>query len=169
MVGMNFVESVADHSFAVALLAMVESKRRHLDVTAAMGMALIHDLEEAITGDLTPADKKIRGQQRVEAERRAAVDQLLAVLPGRNRASYRRLWTDLRLLRTKEARLVHELDRLEMAFQAKTYEKTVGRGKIRAFYESAAREIQDPALKRMMNSLNREQTRRLGRRAALRT
>lgn len=167
--GINPVESVADHSFAVALLAMLESKRRDLDVTAAMGMALIHDLEEAITGDLTPADKRIRGRQRVEAERRAAVDQLLAVLPGGSRASYRRLWTDLRLSQTREARLVHELDKLEMAFQAKTYEKTVGGRRIRAFYESAAREIQDPALKRMMNSLKREQTRRLGRRAALRT
>lgn len=151
--GVNSAESVADHSFAVALLTMLEAKRRSLDVGAAIGMALIHDLEEAVTGDLTPMDKRIRGRRRVEADRRAAVNRLLAVLPRKSRPSYESLWTDLRLLRTREARLVHEIDRLEMVFQAKSYENLVGGGKTRAFYKSAAREIRDPSFRRVMNSL----------------
>lgn len=163
------MESVADHSFAVALLTMLEAKRRKLDESAAVEMALIHDLEEAITGDLTPADKRIRGRRRVEAKKQAAEYQLLGVLPHRNRAGYRRLWTDLRMLRTKEARLVHELDRLEMAFQAKSYEKQVGGRKTRAFYESAAREIRDPMFRQVMGSLSQERTRRLRRPVASRT
>jgi putative hydrolases of HD superfamily len=152
--GLKRVESVADHSFALALLTMLEAERRQYRVEAAVKMALIHDLEEAITGDLTPEDKRISGSIRVQAAKRKAIDQLLRVLPAKSRRSYRELWADLRLSRTKEARLVHDLDKLEMALQAQAYGKRVGRDRVLGFYQSAAREIKDPAVRRMLRSLS---------------
>jgi putative hydrolases of HD superfamily len=150
---LNRVESVADHSFALALLAMLESERRHYNVEEAIRLALIHDLEEAITGDLTPRDKRIRGKRRVRAMKRKAVEELVGALPPKSRRRYRKLWTDLRLGRTREARLVHDLDRLEMALQAKAYEKRVGRKRVADFYESASRGINDPVLAGTLKSL----------------
>jgi len=151
--GLRDVESVADHSFALALLTLVEAERRKYNVEDAVKIALIHDLEEAITGDLTPDDKKTRGFARVRAAKQEAVRELLMTLPQKSRRSYRRLWTDLRLLRTREARLVHELDKLEMVFQAKAYEKKVGREKVTDFYRSACREIRDVRIGRVLNLL----------------
>jgi 5'-deoxynucleotidase len=155
ILGLRDVESVADHSFALALLTLVEAERRNYKVEDAVKIALIHDLEEAITGDLTPDDKKTRGPARVRAAKQKAVRELLMIFPQRSRRSYRRLWTDLRLLRTREARLVHELDRLEMVFQAKAYEKKVGSKKVTDFYRSARREIRDPRIGRVLNLLTR--------------
>jgi putative hydrolases of HD superfamily len=146
------VESVADHSFALALLTMLEAERRNYRVEAAVKMALIHDLEEAITGDLTPEDKRITGHIRVQAAKQRAIEQLLRILPAKSRGSYRRLWTELRLSISKEAQLVHELDKLEMALQAKAYASEVGHKRVLAFYQSAARGIKDRAIKRLLDA-----------------
>jgi putative hydrolases of HD superfamily len=150
--GLKRVESVADHSFVLALLTMFEAERRKYRVDEAVKMALIHDLEEAITGDLTPEQKKLRGRVRVQAAKRKAIRRLLLVFPAKSRRSYNRLWTDLRLSRTKEARLVHELDKLEMAFQARAYEEQVGRDRVAAFYRSAAKGIKDSSLRQSLRS-----------------
>jgi putative hydrolases of HD superfamily len=131
---------------------MLEAERRNYRVEAAVKMALIHDLEEAITGDLTPEDKRITGQIRVGAAKRRAIEQLLRILPSKSRGSYRRLWTELRLSVSKEAQLVHELDKLEMALQAKAYARKVGRHRVLVFYESAARGIKDRAIKRLLDA-----------------
>ncbi|MEM3032072.1 MAG: HD domain-containing protein, partial [Nitrososphaerota archaeon] len=51
--GLRDVESVADHSFSLALLAMTYAAAKGLNIYRAVGMALLHDLAEAYTGDLT--------------------------------------------------------------------------------------------------------------------
>jgi len=144
------VESVADHSFAVALLALYEGERRGYDLEKILKLALIHDLEEAITGDLTPQDKKRRGATRVRRDRETAIRELVSKLPSKSRAAYLRLWIDLRERRSKEARLVHRLDKVEMAFQANQYGKRTGQRKMRDFYESATKETNDPILKKAL-------------------
>jgi putative hydrolase of HD superfamily len=147
------VESVADHSFAVALLGLYEGERRGYDLERILKLALIHDLEEAIMGDLTPQDKARLGPTRVEKAREGAIRELLMKLPGKSRASYLKLWTDLKERRSKEARLVHELDKVEMAFQAHKYGERTGQRKMRDFYESATRETNDPILKRALATI----------------
>lgn len=147
------VESVADHSFGVALLALYEGERRRLDLGKILKLALIHDLEEAITGDLTPRDKAQRGADRVQKDRELAIRKLLTKLPPDSRPAYIKLWTDLKERRSKESRLVHQLDKVEMAFQAKEYGKLTGQRKMRDFYESASREISDPLLKKPFESI----------------
>jgi putative hydrolase of HD superfamily len=149
------VESVADHSFAVALLALYEGGRRGYNLEKILKLALIHDLEEAITGDLTPKDKARLGPTKVQDRRNSAIRELVSKLPSKSRASYRKLWTDLRKRQSKEARLVHELDKVEMAFQANQYGKRTGRRRMRDFYRSATRETTDPILKRALASVER--------------
>lgn len=145
-------ESVADHSFATAMLALFEGERRGWNVGTLIKLGLLHDLEEAITGDLTPADKKRLGSLRVQRGRERAIQQLLRTFPPKSRASYRRLWTDLRLRRTREARLVHQLDKIELVFQANAYSRN---GDVSDFYRSAAAEVEDSELKRILESLLR--------------
>lgn len=147
------VESVADHSFAVALLALYEGERRGYDLERILKLALIHDLEEAIMGDLTPKDKARLGLTRVRKQRDRAMRELLSKLPAKSRRSYLRLWTDLREGRSKEAQLVHQLDKVEMAFQASEYGKRTGQGMMRDFYNSATKDTSDPVLKRAVQSI----------------
>jgi putative hydrolase of HD superfamily len=147
------IESVADHSFAVALLALYEGERRGYDLKKILKLALIHDLEEAIIGDLTPGDKAYRGATRVQKDRERAIRELSLKLPAKSRPAYFGLWTDLRERRSKEARLVHQLDKVEMAFQAREYGKRTGQREMRDFYESASKETNDPILKKALASI----------------
>jgi putative hydrolase of HD superfamily len=147
------VESVADHSFAVALLALYEGERRGYDLEKILKLTLIHDLEEAIIGDLTPRDKAYRGTSRVQTDRERAIRELLSKLPAKSRPAYLRLWIDLRERQSKEARLVHQLDKVEMAFQAKEYGKRTGQREMRDFYDSASKETSDPILKKALASV----------------
>lgn len=147
------VESVADHSLAVALLALYEGERRGYDLERILKLALIHDLEEAIIGDLTPRDKARRGPDKVQRDRERAIRELSSKLPAKSRAEYLRLWTDLRDRRSKEARLVHQLDKVEMAFQANEYRKKTHYGRMRDFYQSATEETSDRRLKRALSSI----------------
>ena len=75
-------ESVAEHSFAVALLALLLADACHpaLDRDRLLRMALLHDFGEIHAGDLTPGD----GVPKAEKRRReaASVARVLGTLPG---------------------------------------------------------------------------------------
>ena len=148
--GIQRVESVADHSFALALLALFEGERRGLDVGRLLKLALIHDLEEAITGDLTPRSKNRLGAERVDRARWRARNKILSQFPARSRASYRRLWMDLNEGHTREARLVHELDKVEMALQADKYSRYLTERSLDGFFLSARSAVKDPSLRAVL-------------------
>lgn len=50
------MESVADHSWRMALLCMLFSEEKNIDISKCMKFAIIHDLSEVIVGDITPRD-----------------------------------------------------------------------------------------------------------------
>ena len=154
--GIPRVESVADHSFGLALIALYEGERRGYDVEEILKLSLIHDLEEAITGDLTPSSKIRLGAKRVDQVRRKARNEILARFPARSTSSYRRLLMDLKEGRTREARLVHELDRLEMAFQAHQYRRYLPERALEDFYRSADKAVTDRVLKKVLAGLTDE-------------
>lgn len=135
------------------MLALFIGELRGLDVKRLVQLALLHDLEEAITGDLTPADKRRLGGVKVRQDRELAVEELLRVFPAKLRDSYRELWTDLKARGSREAQLVHQLDKMELAFQANQYSKKAGRRKVADFYRSARAEIRDPELHKVLESL----------------
>ena len=118
-------------------------------------LALLHDLEEAITGDLTPEDKESKGENIVKAQKISARQQLLSYFPKENQRAYRELWSELENEKNKEAQLVHELDKLEMALQANEYAKGgIEAMKLKEFYESARAAIQDPKLQQLLDEIS---------------
>lgn len=114
-------ESVAEHSFGVATLALfvADALFPQLDRQRLLRMALLHDFGEIHAGDLTPAD----GVSSAEKRRRetASVERVLAGLPGG--AEYVALWREYEEGVSAEARLLRLLDRLEMGLQALIYER----------------------------------------------
>ncbi len=112
------VESVADHSHGVALLTWLFCPPS-LDRERALEMAILHDLPEILTGDLTPADGVPESEKRnLEA---AAMDKLWKAFP---RAKLRALELQEEYHRgnSPEARWVKSLDKLEMYLQSLSYE-----------------------------------------------
>ncbi len=120
--GVPSPESVADHSLGVALLAAALAPGQGLDPARVVTMAALHDLCEAVCGDIIPADQ-VLPEEKLRRER-AAMEQVLAGLPGRDELL--ELWLDTAMERTEEGRLVKELDTLEMVLQADHYEARDG-------------------------------------------
>lgn len=118
-VGIRIPESVADHSWRTALLALLVGSSKGLDTPRMVGMALIHDIGEALIGDLTPEDVEEPAKKRVIEEE--AVTRLTGVLPPSMQHTLTRLWQEYRDGVSREAVLVRELDKVEMALQAEEY------------------------------------------------
>lgn len=111
-------ESVADHSYRMALMSMVLSDQAGLDTGRAVMIALIHDLPEALVGDSMPEERSGPSKVALETD---AMKRLLAGLPAKLQRRYLGYWRDYTTGRSKEARLVKQLDKLELAIQAWEY------------------------------------------------
>ena len=119
-------ESVSDHSFRLTLLATVFAERQGLDVCKSMKMALVHDLPEAICGDVAVRIEEelqqIPNKEKEEKEAEAFEEEL-KLLPEGIAGEFKKLFDEFNKKESKEAKLVYELDRLEALFQATEYEK----------------------------------------------
>ena len=132
--GLERPESVADHSYATAVLAMVMADMDKLDAGRAVRMALLHDMAEGITGDMVPGRVDPAVKRRLE---RDAMDRILGNLPAPLRDSYTSIWEEYLAGNTPEARLVHDADRLEMGLQARRYRSMLDADTAESFMESA--------------------------------
>jgi putative hydrolase of HD superfamily len=117
--GVGDPESVADHSYRTALLAMVLADAEGADTLAAVRMALLHDLAEAECGDMTPRMKEADPGWMLREEEAAA--KILGLLPEPLRERYLDSWREYTRGESREARLVHAADKLEMLLQAREY------------------------------------------------
>ena len=79
--GVKLPESVADHTFGTALLCLLYADEAGVDLERSVTIALVHDLAEALTGDVVaradPEDREIS-----EAEKAAAERLAMQRLPG---------------------------------------------------------------------------------------
>jgi 5'-deoxynucleotidase YfbR-like HD superfamily hydrolase len=148
-------ESVADHSWGVAWLVLALLPEE-LDRERALLYAVLHDLPEVRTGDLTPRDGVSRAAK--HAREREGMAALCAALPSPRGAALLRVWEDYEAQADPESRFVRQLDRLDMAIQAVRYGARDGLD-LGEFVESAGAAITDPGLRRVLDALTREATR----------
>lgn len=167
------VESVADHSFGVALLAWTSALQRQaegvaVDPERVLKLALVHDLAEAKTGDTTPYDPAAIPSELDPAARRAfletrhsrdpdrhaakradedaAMRTLLAALPDATRSALGELWDELHIGESPEARFVKQVDRLETFLQSRLYLETDPTLPMASFQQEVFETLDDPLL-----------------------
>ena len=105
-------ESTAEHSWRLALLAMVLcGEYPRLDRLRVLQLVLVHDLGETYDGDIPAvAQGDPAAKERVE---RAAVERLAGCLPEGAGRELRGVWEEYEACRTPEAKLVKALDKAE--------------------------------------------------------
>ncbi|MFQ5595893.1 MAG: HD domain-containing protein [Anaerolineae bacterium] len=126
--GVQPAESVADHTYGVALTALLLADLivEPVDRVRLLIMALLHDLAESVTGDIpTPAGRFFPPEAKEAAEEQA-VASLLEDWPAGD--AHVELWREYKEASTVEGRLVRDADRLEMLLQADAYERAGATG-----------------------------------------
>lgn len=115
-------ESVAEHTWRVCLMALVlRDELPPLDLGKLLAMCVIHDLGEAIGGDV-PAPEQARRLARDPAATKSARERedlltLLAPLPSATRGEIAGLWDEYESASSLEARIAKALDKLETILQ----------------------------------------------------
>ena len=121
-IGLEFekkCESIADHSFSVALLALtiIETNKLKLDVLKCMKMGIIHELGEVYAGDYTPYDNITKEAKHIKEKE--AILKVLQTLDENN--DYLEIWEEYEKLETDEAKFIKNVDQLEFLLQACAY------------------------------------------------
>lgn len=133
-VGILDAESVADHTFGTSMITMILSDRAGCNTERALKMALLHDMAEAVTGDIVsgtmPSDEKREQESKV-------INEMLGRLPDTIQDEYKAVWREYIDCQTDEAILVHNADRLDMAIQAKRYGPQMTSASLAKFLKSA--------------------------------
>ncbi len=108
-------ESVAEHTWRLALMALLLADELGADPLRLIGICLVHDLAEALTGDLPAPAPRAQGVK--EARERDGLSTLVDTLPSAARQRLIALWRDYEEGTSAEARLAKGLDKLETILQ----------------------------------------------------
>lgn len=171
--GVGEPESVADHSYRVALLVLLlAADDPAIDLTRALTLALVHDLPEAIAGDATPFDHALASPDAApeeifrqppvyseEADRakraaeEAAIRQMTERLPPRLADLIVGAWEEYEAGATPEARLVRQADKLETWLQALEYRAVQPDLIIESFRIGTQEAVTDPRLRDLLAAI----------------
>ncbi|KAK8211530.1 hypothetical protein M8818_003183 [Zalaria obscura] len=127
--GINHGESISDHMYRMSMLTMLAppSLSSRINISHCTKMALIHDVAEALVGDITPVD----GVPKVEKNRREAetMDYICKGLLGKVNGGItgeeiRSIWQEYEDSVTLESQYVHDIDKMELLLQMVEYERS---------------------------------------------
>ena len=152
-IGVKDPESVADHSFRLALLVMAVGDQLGLDSGKLVKMALLDDLAESIVGDLVSerGNKTLIDHDTKIKKERKAIKKILSSLKNGN--DYLKLWEETQEGVSREARLVKQVDKFEMAIQALEYEGEVESRKLDEFWINVKKSLKDRGLTELFEKL----------------
>lgn len=140
------IESVADHSWAVAMLAIsiIEKYKLNYDISKCMKLSIVHELGEIYAGDYTPSDNVSR-EEKHKLEREA-IGTLISTLSFEN--DFLELWEEFEKQETEESIFIKQVDKLECLMQAGCYDLDV------SYMKGSINSITLPCLREIIEELN---------------
>lgn len=146
-------ESVADHLFGTAIITLLiaDSYFEELNTIKLLKMALIHELGEIYLGDITPHDH-IPKKMKHEWELKAVIEIFSKIPKGKE---YIALWKEYESGTTPEAKIVRQIDYLEMAFQAVVYERQYQKDNLQEFFNFNDRNLKNKTILQIYKELKK--------------
>ncbi|KAL3428470.1 hd family [Phlyctema vagabunda] len=128
--GIQSGESIADHMYRMSLITMCApaALASKINIPHCTKMALIHDVAEALVGDITPVD----GVDKPEKSRRESTTMdyftgsgglLGRVNGGLTGKEMKAIWQEYEDGKTLESKFVHDVDKIELILQMVEYER----------------------------------------------
>ena len=146
----NNAETVGAHSWQMALIALYISTtvpNTRYDFNHVIKLCICHDLAESKIGDITPKDAaySTKGEREQEAIEEIAEETDFPLLSE--------LFREYEENQTSEAKLAHDLDKIDMLIQAIDYETKYPYKKLDEFKGSAIKSIQTEVGKKIVQEL----------------
>jgi putative hydrolase of HD superfamily len=132
------VESVADHTCRVAMIAIIISKlfNESVDESKIVKISLLHDISESHLLDIDKQATKLIGSTFKNRAEKKVEQFVLKDLPQQIRIEFDSLLNEYHACNSLEARIVKFCDKLEMILQAISYEdRGFNSRNLQEFYE----------------------------------
>ncbi|PIP23232.1 MAG: hypothetical protein COX90_01810 [Candidatus Nealsonbacteria bacterium CG_4_10_14_0_2_um_filter_38_17] len=182
LIGEKNPQTIADHIFRVAIMAWVLAKERktNFNMERVIKLALVHDLCELYAGDTTPYDygqilpknkkkwpelfdkwprfpksKKLKFSKEKHRNERKSLKRLTGKLPSSLKKEFLALWTDYECLKSKEAKFVSQINRIETLLRALEYAKKKKTQPYRSWWIGSKERVDDPLLVKFMATLDK--------------
>jgi len=172
-------ESIAEHTFRVALMAWILGKKKGLNIEKIIKMALIHDLCEVYAGDTTPYDSVLPRTKKKRQElmktwprfpnhlkhklakekykrESECLCKLTAKLPPELKKEINNLWLDYEKKLTPEGKFFSQTDRLESFLQSLEYWKKYKKPPQRPWWLWAREFFDDALLLEFINVMDKK-------------
>jgi putative hydrolase of HD superfamily len=121
-------ESISDHMYRMSIITMCAPKSLtdKLDIPKCIKMALIHDMAEALVGDITPVDGIVKEEKnrRESTTMEYLTQNLLGRFNGGSTGKdLMQAWQEYEDSETLESKFVHDVDKIELVLQMVEYER----------------------------------------------
>jgi putative hydrolase of HD superfamily len=121
-------ESISDHMYRMSIITMCAPKllTDKLDIPKCIKMALIHDMAEALVGDITPVDGIVKAEKnrRESTTMEYLTQNLLGRFNGGSTGKdLMQAWQEYEDGETLESKFVRDVDKLELILQMLDYER----------------------------------------------
>jgi putative hydrolase of HD superfamily len=113
-------ESTADHSWRITLMALLwaDLLDTQIDKSKAMRIALVHDLGEAIAGDIPIHQQSVAAKAKHQNAELMAMETMISILtPNKDDNEIYQLWREYEDQITPESKFVKAIDKLEAFLQ----------------------------------------------------
>ncbi len=123
--GIKDPESIAAHSFSTTLMALIIGMDRNdINLQKLLTMSILHDIGESKIGDLTPSSIELLGGDKNKRElEKEATKKLFELIDEKKQKQLFAIYEQYINNETEEAKLLHQIDKLEMLLQAVEYQK----------------------------------------------
>ena len=121
---MTECESIADHMYRMSIISMLISNPK-VNRDRCVRIALVHDMAEALVGDITPVNPigKDEKHRREEATMRYICDEIVRPISASGAAEMLADFLEYESIGSLEARYVKDIDKYELLVQCFEYEK----------------------------------------------
>ena len=121
-------------------------------------MALVHDLGEAIVGDITP-HCGVTDEEKFTLERDAMkhIREMIESISQTSASDIYSLWHEYEKGETPESQFIHNLDKLEMICQAKEYESSHGID-LTSFFSSSRHHFTHPTVQALAQHIESDRS-----------
>jgi putative hydrolase of HD superfamily len=174
--GVKKSDSALDHSFRMALMAVIFGKEKNLNIAKAIKMALVHDLCKVYAGDITPYEGLLPKNKKQKAEfagrwrrvslaekgkmqtlkmgkEKEALEKITKLLPSGLRAEIMHLWLDYNQGKSKEAKFVQQVDVIENLLEAFEWRLKNKEFPTLPWWEHAHEVVDDPILAQFVKEI----------------